>query len=87
MGRVIFTDLLGRVIFTHLFSGVGPVLYSKGTGLFIEWEVGEVEFTGGGELAAEHPDDQPVALDVNPEVARERVVVKCLRTEEAKTSI
>ena len=77
---------MSRVIFTHLFGGVGPVLYGEATGLFVEGEVGEVEFTGGGELAAKHPDDEPVALDVNPEVARKRIVVKRLCTEEAKTS-
>ena len=74
--------LQGRVILTHLFGGVGPVFYGEVTDLFIEGEVGEVEFTGCGELSSEHPDHQPVALYVNPEITRERFIVKRFSAEK-----
>ena len=74
--------LTGRVILTHLFGGIGPVLYGEVTDLFVEGEVGEVEFTGGRELPSEHPDHQSVALYVNPEITRKRLVVKRLCAEK-----
>ena len=73
------------VIFAHLFGGVGPVLYGEGTDLFVEWEECEIELAGGGELSSEHPDNQSVTLDVNPEVTRERIVIKRLGAEKIST--